>query len=173
MMKESICMEFRTFTSHRMVAEYNERYYKTATESYSELLDDNAKQAEILVQQHKRLDEKWKHISVSQPSYDIDMGKLHVGDTFNITTDVHLGELNPEEVDVEVYYGPVNSELTITNSKTSIIKNGEDLGDGNYRYNHKLVCEHSGRYAFNTRVTPKGNRWNHIMPGFITWAGEK
>jgi len=173
MMKESICMEFRTFTSHRMVAEYNENYYKSATESYSKLLADNAAGAEALVKQHKRLDEQWKYISVAQPSYDMDLGKLHVGDTFNITTEIHLGELKPEEVDVELYYGPVNSELKITNSKTSIMKNGENLEGGNYRYNHKLACEHSGRYAFATRVTPKGNQWNHVMPGFITWAEDK
>lgn len=170
MMKGSICMGFRTFTSHRMVAQYNERYYINAIKSYSELLADNAKKSEELVKQHKRLQENWHAISVSQPTYNIDLGKLHVGDTFNISTDVHLGNLKPEEVDVELYYGPVNSELKITASKVLLIKNGKDLGDGNFRYNHKLACERTGRYAFTTRVTPNGNNWNHIMPGFITWA---
>jgi len=172
MMKESICMALGFFTSHRMVSEYNDRYYKKATEAYAKLLDSKAKNAKAIVDQHKRLNELWQNVRVSPPLYNMDAGKMHVGDTFEISTDIHLGELTPEEVDVEVYYGPVNTELQITDSKIAVIENGEDMSNGNYRYNHKLVCERSGRYAFTTRVTPKGDQWNHVMPGFITWAEE-
>jgi starch phosphorylase len=172
MMKESMCMALGFFTSHRMVSEYNDRYYKETIKSYEKLLDNGAKNAKAMVEQHKRLNELWQHVTVAPPQYNMDTGKMHVGDTFEISTDIHLGELTPEEVDVEVYYGPVNTELQITDSKIAVIKNGKDISNGNYRYNHKLVCERSGRYAFTTRVTPKGDQWSHVMPGFITWAEE-
>ncbi len=172
MMKRSIRMGLQAFTSHRMVAEYNERFYVPATNTYNELLGSGAAPVEKLVKQHKRLTKLWGQVSIASPHYDKELGKLHVGDTFGITTDVHLGELKPNEVDVQVYYGPVNPELHITHGRIAIIPDGEDIGDGNYRYRHKLNCEHTGRYAFTTRVTPKGDEWNHVMPGFITWADD-
>lgn len=170
MMKQSIRMGLQSFTSHRMVSEYSERFYKPASESYAALLADGAKQATALVEQHERLERLWSAVSISSPHYAVDPGKLHVGDAFAITTDVHLGELTPDEVDVEVYYGPVNSELHICDSHVDVIPTGEAMGNGNYRYQHKLVCERTGRYAFTTRVTPKGKEWSHVMPGYITWA---
>ncbi len=170
MMKNSIRMGLRYFTSHRMVSEYNELYYKPARESYASLLADNGKDAEALVKRHGRLDTLWSQVSIETQRCAIDPGKLHVGDAFDVTTEVHLGELTPDEVDVEVYYGPVNSELHISDSHVTIIPIGDDIGDGNYRYQHKLECKTTGRYAFTTRVTPKGDQWSHIMPGFITWA---
>ncbi len=172
MMKHSIRMGLTGFTSHRMVSQYNELYYKPAIESYAELLADNAKATTHLVEQHDRLDELWRHVSIATQRCAIDPGKLHVGDSFTVTTEVHLGELTPEEVDVEVYYGPVNSELHISESHVAIIPTGEDIGNGNFRYQHELACKTTGRYAFTTRVTPRGNQWSHIMPGFITWADE-
>ena len=38
---------------------------------------------------------------------------MHVGDRFRVTTRVYLGELKPEEVDVEAYYGTVNAHNEI------------------------------------------------------------
>jgi glycogen phosphorylase len=172
MMKHSIRMGLQTFTSHRMVAEYNELYYKAAADSYGSLLSNSGSEAEALVKQHARLDKLWSKVSVSTPHYAVEPGKLHVGDTFNITTEVHLGELTPAEVDVEVYYGPVNSELHICDSHVAVIPEGEDIGGGNYRYQHRLECKRTGRYAFTTRITPRGKQWSHVMPGFITWADE-
>jgi len=171
MMKSSIRMGLQAFTSHRMVAQYDETYYQPAAETYGRLIgEESHASVEKLVKQHARLDKLWNQVSISTPLCDLSLGKLHVGDTFTVTTDVHLGELKPDEVDVEVYYGPVNTELHITHGRVVNIPKGEDIGNGNYRYSHELACEQTGRYAFTTRVTPKGDEWTHVMPGFITWA---
>jgi starch phosphorylase len=172
MMKNSIRMALGGFSSHRMVREYQELYYAPAIASYGDLLAGGADKVEALVKQHARLESLWKDVTIATPRYDTELGKLHVGDTITITTDVHLGQLKPEEVDVEVYYGPVDTELHITQSHVTVIPNGEDIGNGNYRYRHELPCGRAGRYAFTTRVTPKGDQWNHVMPGFVTWADD-
>jgi len=170
MMKNSIRMGLGMFTSHRMVSEYNNRYYKEAAASYKELLKDGAAKADSLVRQHHRLQGTWNAVRIAQPRCDTGLGKLHVGDTFTISTDVYLGDLRPDEVDVEVFYGEVNSENRIMDGKVEVITGGTPSGDGNYRYSHKLVCRKTGRYAFTTRVTPTGSEWDHVMPGFTTWA---
>lgn len=170
MMKNSIRMGFKDFTSHRMVTEYKERYYDNAEASYRMLLENERAEAETLVKQHRRLKETWSQIRILQTHCSSELGKLHVGDAFDITSDVQLGSLKPEDVDVEVFFGKVNSENRIINGTVEIMSDGTPLDNGFFRYTHRLVCKVSGRYAFTTRVTPKGQQWDHAMPGFTTWA---
>lgn len=171
MMRQSIKMALGRFSSQRMVSEYNENYYKPAADAYTVLLKDKSQEAEKRLQQHMRLKENWHAVSLIKPSCQSgDLGKLYVNDTFTITTEVHLGALTPEEVDVEVYFGIVNSENAIVHGNVEVMTEKEDLGKGTYRYQHKLTCMHTGRYAFTTRVTPRGNEWDYAMPGFTTWA---
>lgn len=170
MMKSSICMALGMFTSHRMVSEYNNLYYKSAASAYKDLLKDGAAKAVALVNQRARLDASWNAVRIGQPRYDTELGKMHVGDAFTIATEVFLGDLRPDEVDVEVFYGPVNSENRIIDGTVSVSTDGASIGNGRYRYTHKLNCDKTGRYAFTTRVTPTGEEWDHVMPGFTTWA---
>ena len=171
MMRQSIKMALGCFSSQRMVNEYNQHYYRPAAKSYHELLAENARLAEQRVQQHARLRKEWAHVSVKRPvHHNGDMAKLHVNDSFAISTEVFLGELNPDEIDVELFYGVVNSENQIVDGQVEIMTGGTPLGHGSYRYEHVLTCNHTGRYAFTTRVTPAGHEWNHAMPGFTTWA---
>jgi starch phosphorylase len=170
MMKSSMRMALGRFSSHRMVSEYRTRYYDKAAAAYKDLLRHDAKKTGMLVKQHKRLSDMWSGVRIRPPQYDCDLGNLHVGDTFTISTEVFLGGLKPEEVDIEVFYGPVNSENHILEGKVEVAASGHHIADGHYRYQHKLTCERTGRYAFTTRVTPKGDEWDHAMPGFTTWA---
>ncbi len=170
MMKASIRMGLGMFSSHRMVSQYNKRYYKAAAVAYSDLLADGAQLADALVRQHERLHTSWHKVTIDYTRCDTDLGKLHVGDHFEITTEVSLGDLTPDEVDIEVFHGQVNSENRIIDGNVEIASEGTALGGGRYRYKYKLVCNQTGRYAFTTRVTPKGTEWDHAMPGFTIWA---
>jgi len=171
MMRKSIKMALGQFSSHRMVSEYHTHYYQPAAAAYHDLLAQKAKEAEERVRQHDRLRKEWQHVTLKRPvHHNGDMAKLHVNDSFTISTEVHLGQLKPDEVDVELFYGVVNSENHIVDGQVEIMSGGKALGNGVYRYEHVLTCKNTGRYAFTTRVTPAGKEWDHAMPGFTTWA---
>jgi glycogen phosphorylase len=172
MMRNSMRMGLLSFTSHRMVAEYETRFYRPALAAHETLAADNWDAARKLVAQHRRLEERWKDVRIASPVADADMSKLHVGDSFTLTTQVHLGDLRPDEVDVEIYYGPVNSENHIIRSHVDVVPEGTNIGNGDYSYRHVLPCQHTGRFAFTARVTPRDDTWTHAMPGFITWAND-
>lgn len=172
MMKASIKMALGYFTSHRMVDEYNVRFYKRAWKAYDRLTADDSAEAQKLVKQRHRLQSLWAHVSISVPVAERDTSRLHFGDRFRVTTEVHLGELRPEEVVVELYYGPVDADTRITESHASEMKVEKDLGDGRYLYGNELACSQTGRFGFTSRVLPLGNEWRSAMPGFITWADE-
>jgi starch phosphorylase len=78
--------------------------------------------------------------------------------------------LQPEEVDVEVYYGPVDSDNVIMESHVEPMVLQEKKGDGACVYTQEVVCGTTGRFGFTARVTPQGSDWKDAMPGFMTWA---
>lgn len=170
MMKASIAMGLNFFTSHRMVGEYDNAFYKPAIEAHAQLTASQCRAASDLVKQRHRLEQLWPKIRVAVPTADRDISLLHMGDTFEVTTRVHLGGLHADEVDVEVYHGPVNSENHIIESFSKKMELKETLADGVSVYRQSIACKAAGRYGCTTRVAPAGKTWNHLIPGFLTWA---
>ncbi len=172
-MKASMKMAVGFFTSHRMVAEYNTKFYTPAMENYKLLLDDDAQKAKELANTRKHLKSAWPGVSVSYPQVDKDVSMLHVGDEFTVTTEVNLGDLTPDEVSVEVYHGDVSSDNLIAQSRSDVMEVAEELDNGRYLYRYTVICKASGRYGFTVKVVPVGNEWKNAMPGFITWPAGK
>jgi len=170
MMKASIRMALGFFTSHRMVDDYQRRFYLPGLQRYGALLAGGAAQARALLAQRQRLEALWRHVRIWRPETDRDISMLHVGDRFAVTCRAHLGELKPEEVDVEVYFGPVNPENVIVASRTETMAPVESLDDGSRIFRQEVACPATGRYGFTARVTPRGADWKHVIPGFVTWA---
>ena len=96
---------------------------------------------------------------------------IQVGDTMEVTAEVYLGQLNPDEVKVDLYYGPLKTVEKLVTSNTQQMAMKENRGDGNYLYACHLNCEASGRYGFTARVAPQGDDWIRFTPGLLTWAG--
>lgn len=170
MMKASMKMAMEYFTSHRMIMEYKKNFYEPVKKAFFALTADSSTLVHDLVNQRRRFMDFWKDIVVHKPVLDKDISALHVGDKFVVITVVELGEIKPEEVDVEVYFGPVDPDNCICKSKTARMQVIEDKGDGKYIYRQEVVCDSTGRYGFTTRVIPSGPDWKTDMPGFITWA---
>lgn len=170
MMKASIRMALGYFSSIRMVKEYTQLSYQPAMENCEKLSARNAEAGRKLVAQRHRLQGLWDRVQVSLPQTDLDLPVMHVGDRFTVTSTVHLDDLKPSEVDVQVYYGPVNSENQITESNVDPMTLDKDLGGGNYLYRQEIVCRSTGRYGFTARATPHGDEWKGTIPGFVTWA---
>ena len=170
MMKSSIRMALGFFTSHRMVSDYNDRFYAKAIADHSGLCDNEGAAATAIVAQQARLASHWSKVRIEMPSCDKAQVMLRVGDRMSIETTVHLADLKPEEVLVQVYYGPVNSENSIIQSHVEAMEQVDDLGGGTYRYRHEVSCGHTGRFGFTARVTPRGKDYTDLIPGYVTWA---
>ncbi|MDD5727991.1 MAG: alpha-glucan family phosphorylase [Victivallales bacterium] len=170
MMKESIIVGLGSFSSARMVHQYNEKYYSPALENYIRLTADDAAAAKKLVDDKKRLIANYDKLSAEYPQVDRELVNIHTGDTFNVSSKVFLNELTPEEVEVQVYYGPVNVHNEIMHSHTAAMELAEDLGNGYYNYRYQLRCDMTGRFGLTVRILPASSDWDYSMPGFICWA---
>lgn len=170
MMKASIGGALGYFTTHRMLTEYRDRYYQVALTEYERLTADDAKVAKALVAQRKRLGAFWEGVKIEMPVADRDLGNLHVGDRFTVTGIVELGDLQPDEVNVQVYYGLADSQNQIVDSEVIDMVMAEEKGEGRYMYRQELPCRRAGRYGLTARVVPSGSDWCSTMPGYTTWA---
>lgn len=170
MMKNSIAMGLGNFSSLRMVEDYRSMFYNNAARDFEQLTADSALKAQGLVTQKRRLAENFSQMIVEAPVVDGDLnGEIHVGDSFRVRVKVFLNQLKPEEVEVQVYTGNVNVHNEIITSRSLNMRKVEDLGDGWYVYEHRMVCRNSGRFGLTARITPLGNEWTNSVPGFICW----
>jgi starch phosphorylase len=169
MMKGSMKMAMRDFCAQCMVKRYEDTFYIEASKQYHNLMDNSAAVAKKIYRQRERLGRLWKDIRVQSPEMD-ETGPFRVGDTLTVSTVVELGELRPDEVDVELYYGSMRSVDALTASRTKMMDVEEERGNGFYRYTCSVTCDTSGRFGCTARVTPCGDQRIKFIPGLLTWA---
>ncbi len=168
-MKASMKMAMSEFCSHRMVSQYQTRFYVPAVKRRAELLADNAREARSLSVLHRYLKKHWNEIKVDLPRREHD-GPFQVGDTFRVSTEVHLGTIEPDKVDVELYYGRLQSLSNLVGGTSQPMEIAENRDNGDFLYQCTVTCKDSGRYGFTVRVAPKADDWIRFTPGLLTWA---
>jgi starch phosphorylase len=169
MMKASMKMAMTGFCSLRMVDDYHNRLYLPAGRRFDELLANDAGEARQIAAQMKRFRSYWNQVQIDPPVRAL-RGSYRVGDLLQISTRVALGELKPEEVLVELYFGLLKSVDSIREGTTETMTMSKDLGDGNYEYTCSITCTSAGRYGFTARVTPEGDQRVRTTPLLVTWA---
>ncbi len=168
-MKAIMKMAMSQFCSHRMLMDYQTRFYLPAIKRRAGLLADNAQKAKKLSVLHAYLKKEWNEIRVDLPQSDHD-GPFQVGDTFTVSAQVHLGSIEPDMVNVELYYGRLQSLNKLVKGLTQTMTIAEDQGDGDYLYRCTVDCRDSGRYGFTVRVAARADDWIKYTPGLLTWA---
>ncbi len=169
MMKASMKMALDHYCTHRMVLEYDKKFYQPALESYRTFTDDGAENARQMLAQKKRLMSLWNNIQVKEPARK-NNGPFRIGESFQISAEIFLGDLRPEEVLVELYYGKLRAFDTLLSGMTLKMEVEKELGQGKYLYSCSLLCEASGGFGFTVRVSPNGDGFLRFTSGLITWA---
>ena len=169
MMRQSMQAILTHFCSLRMVDEYTRRFYEPLAGRMHALTAGEAAEAKSLAAHKTRLAAHWPQIRINPPER-LDARTCRVGDHIRIRTQVFLGELLPEEVQVQLYFGrlqDVDSVISSNHQEMQVSGAGEN---GHFEYECSLPCETPGNFGFTTRVIPAGDEWMQNLPGFITWA---
>jgi len=169
MMKASMKMAMKDFCSLRMVGEYEQRFYNPIVHRLKSLLNKHGLEAHNLAIQQKRLQNLWEQIRIGLPA-QTRKGPYRVGDRFEVTVEVNLGELNPEEIGIELYSGHMKTVDTLESIHTIPMTVVKDFGNGSYLYSCQVPCGLSGRYGFTVRAIPSGDDYLKFLPGLITWS---
>ena len=98
------------------------------------------------------------------------MQTTELGDHLQVTSEVNLAGLAPDEVDVELYYGNLKSLEELSTSHVEPMSVSKDLGTGKYLYSCTLDCDVSGRFGFTVKVSPQGDERLKSTPRLLAWA---
>jgi starch phosphorylase len=169
MMKNSIKMALEHFSAHCMVGRYDELFYKQALLNAQNLCGDDSREAKEHKARHRWLQEHWSAIRVEQPQRN-GAGMHRVGESFLVMTRVYLGQLKPNEVEVHLYYGLLQSMDTLVTGDIAAMTVEKDHGGGFYTYVCTVDCKVAGRYGYTARVMPAGDGRIRFTPGLVTWA---
>ncbi len=168
-MKASIAHVGRNMNSHRMLLEYSGEFYLPALQRARELGAEEFRPARELAAYLKRLKESWARVrveSLSVPGQSI----FSVGERLQAEARVDLGGLSPEEVKVELYYGPLSSRGEIEKArcrKMSAVATDSTMVE----YRGEIECSTTGRQGYTVRVLPEHPALLHpFIPGFLRWA---
>jgi starch phosphorylase len=169
-MKASMKQLCPVFSTNRMVGEYAEKYYQPTAEAFGRLSENNFARAKVLAAWKTRVTAGWGGVSVEH----VDRYEAHsrtVGDSLPISSVVKLGSLEPADVAVEVFFGPVDASRDIATASASLLNHVETLGGGRHKYSGTVPCGRSGLMGYTVRVRPHHeDASNMFVTGLMTWA---
>ncbi|MBU0992855.1 MAG: alpha-glucan family phosphorylase [Proteobacteria bacterium] len=169
MMKASMEMAMTQFSAQRMVGEYEKRFYQKAAERRKVLVQDNFAEVKRLSGVRDKLMKSWNNIQIGKPVREAE-GPFRVGESLQIKVTVFLGDLIPEDVEIQLYYGLLKSVDDMTSRFIETMNVIQDLGAGKYLYDCRIHCKASGRYGFTARVKPREDDFIRTSPGLMKWA---
>jgi starch phosphorylase len=170
MMKACVQKLVPHFNTNRMLREYYEKFYVTAHRS-SKKFADNSRVAE-LARWRKKLEENWPRVKAVMDQFKPEM-EVHAGSKVPVSAVVWLGDLKPEDVDVQLHVGAAGGEAALFKSGHSVsMTQDARMGDA-YVYKGELSCYKSGRHDFAVRVMGRHpDAVNALMPLYIKWSEE-
>ncbi len=169
-MKNTIGALSHFFNTNRMVAEYTDRFYMPAARRYDLLTDDDLAGAKSLAAWKLRLYDNWSHICIEKVNGDLPT-EIKVGDKFVAQAEVHLGQLTPEDIAVELYIGLVNPSGEIVRGRAVPMHVLKRTQEGVYLFETDTQCTMSGLHGYTVRVLPQHpDAVTSFLPGFIKWA---
>jgi starch phosphorylase len=160
------------FNTHRMVEQYFTEYYMPSFRKRSMLMEGNwAKAKEISSWKDKMLS-NWNSVNLINVSGDGNSKLFHVGEDFPVQADIRLGNLTPDDVEVQVYFGPYEKQEDPQYNFTVVMEaEKSNSQNGIYKYIGYIKCKESGRIGYTIRILPKNALFIHPFElGLVYWA---
>ena len=152
-----------------MVREYYEKFYVPAHRATKKLLD-NGRVLE-LARWRGKVEDSWPRVRIVLDNFKPEM-EIHSGTKVPVRAIVWLGDLTPEDVDVQIHYGAADGETVFKDGKSVPMGMDSRMGDA-YIFKGEVEAFRSGRHDFAVRVLPRHpDLVNPFMPLFIKWNEE-
>ncbi|MFS8204281.1 alpha-glucan family phosphorylase [Streptomyces sp. CWNU-52B] len=136
----------------RMVREYVERLYTPAALAHRSM--DHSASRE-LAGWKSRVRSAWPHVTVDHVETTAATPTAELGSTLSLRVLVGLGDLAPDDVEVQAVSGRVDAEDRITDGTTFPLKpaGGPDQ-EGRWLYEGPLALDRTGPFGYTVRVLP-------------------
>jgi starch phosphorylase len=161
-------------SASRMVRDYVTNMYERAALRRRELSADGYAGARALAGWKARVRSGWGDVRVE--SVDADDAPTDVGGHRTVRATVALGDLSPDDVEVQLLHGPVSDTDELVATTTVPMARLGPLGDSGDRrrpsgYEGSFVCDRAGSYGYTVRVVPSHpDLRDYTEVGCVTWA---
>src|SRR2546421_1520780 len=157
------------FNTNRMVSEYAEKFYIRALDRGILLAEDGLKRSVELAHKKEQLRQKWGGIRIVGV-HSSGNGHYKVGQSLQVEALVDLPDLQPGDVAVQLYAGPVNAFGAFEGARPLEMKHVREMGPNRHLFTGAIECATSGRHGFAVRILPGGELLaSPFEPGLILW----
>src|SRR5581483_6995483 len=157
------------FNTNRMVKEYAERFYIPAFVRGAALAQDNLRGSIPLAHYKDALRAKWPNINVVGV-HTSGNGHYKVGDEMQVEALVDLPDLDPKDISVQLFCGPISGTGNIEKPQILNMTHSKQMAPGRHLFTGKIQCKKSGRQGFALRVLPgNADMASPFEPGLIIW----
>lgn len=167
-MKEAIRTVAPTFSMMRQVKDYTERLYIPTIERNAAFIDSHYEKARQLAQWKQQIYRHWGELAVTaQGPNDTQLG---VGQRVEVTAELALGGLRPEDVLVELVIGREHDWEVIENGSVRLEPQGR-TEQGTYLFRNSIAAEQGGSLVWGVRVIPAHpDLATKYELGLVRWA---
>ncbi|MET9410910.1 glycosyltransferase family 1 protein [Streptomyces sp. NPDC002935] len=136
----------------RMVREYVERLYAPAAQAHRSLTADTARE---LAGWKSRVRAAWPQVTVDHVEASSATTTAELGTTLSLRVRVGLGDLAPDDVEVQAVAGRVDTDDRIGDAVCVPLKptGGPDL-EGRWVYEGPLSLDRTGPFGYTVRILP-------------------
>ncbi len=140
----------------RMVRDYVRELYTPAALT-GRLLNSDYSGATELAAWKAKVRTGWSGVRVEHVESSGVGDAPEIGTTLSVRAFVSLGDLTPDDVDVQLVHGIINSEDELVASSVESLSPVEDYEGGRHRFDGDLTLGRSGAFGYTVRVVPKND----------------
>ncbi len=138
----------------RMVRDYTLRLYGPSAHA-SRTLNGDFAGAQVLADWKHRVRSGWHGVAVDHVESSGVTDAPEIGETLEVRAFVSLGDLSPEDVDVQVVHGRIQHEDNLVETTVATLEHAETYEDGRHRFEGQVSLQTSGPFGYTVRVLPR------------------
>ncbi|HET6625839.1 MAG TPA: alpha-glucan family phosphorylase [Nocardioidaceae bacterium] len=138
----------------RMVREYVERLYIPSAET-SRALNDDFAGARELADWKARVRRAWTAVAIDHVESSGVGDTPELGATLEVAVFASLGDLTPDDVDVQVVHGRIRHDDDLVATHTESLALAETYEAGRHRFEGRVALSQTGPFGYTVRILPK------------------
>jgi len=153
----------------RMVRDYVHDLYAPAVTIARRLESDDAAAVELAAWK-RRVRESWPDIRIEHVESTGVSDSPALGSVLSLRVYAALGQLTPDDVDVQVLYGKVAGEDELREPEVASLAHAEEYEAGRHRFEAEVSLDNTGPFGYTVRICPKHDLLASSADlGVVTW----
>ncbi len=140
----------------RMVRDYVRQLYAPAAGTARALNSDYRGAAELAAWK-KKIRSGWHGVHVEHVESSGVGDLAEVGSHLSVHAFVSLGDLSPEDVEVQLVHGATTSEDVLVRTEVDPLRVAESYEGSRHRFDGSIELDHSGPFGYTVRVIPRND----------------